>query len=162
MIIEIIDDSHYLTEKMNHLIEQAIDLALLEISFPYDVGLIVTICSNETIRQINHEQRQINKVTDVLSFPTLAYEGYCLYPEMADYSIIDPEDGRIFLGDIFLCYQRAVEQSQAYGHSVEREVVFLVIHSLLHLLGFDHVEPEWERLMIKWQKRLMEKIGLSR
>lgn len=118
--------------------------------------------STDEIREINKENRDIDKVTDVLSFPMLEFkEGRlnCSVDE-CDYEI-DSDGNRVFnLGDIVLCHDVAISQSEEYGHSVEREVVFLIAHSLLHLLGYDHIKPADEKKMISKQKSLMVDIGL--
>ena len=119
--------------------------------------------SEEEIRQINRENRDIDKVTDILSFPLLDLkEGELKTPvDRLDYEM-DKDGNKVFnLGDIVLCYDVAVRQAEEYGHSVEREVVFLVAHSLLHLLGYDHMVKAEERRMTALQKSLMCELGLG-
>lgn len=119
--------------------------------------------SEEEIREINRDTRNIDKVTDVLSFPMLDLRNGKLTCGIDECDFeLDEEGNRVFnFGDIVLCYDVAVKQSEEYGHSVEREVLFLICHSLLHLLGYDHMEPNEEKRMIRLQKELMRTIGLE-
>ena len=113
---------------------------------PYETEVSVTIVEKETIREINAEHRQVDRVTDVLSFP--ADEG--------DEILSIPDD---FLGDIMISVPRAAEQGAALGHSTERELMFLTVHGVLHLLGFDHMRPEDETVMLEHQRRIMSAIA---
>ena len=113
---------------------------------PYETEVSVTIVEKETIREINAEHRQVDRVTDVLSFP--ADEG--------DEILSIPDD---FLGDIMISVPRAAEQGAALGHSTERELMFLTVHGVLHLLGFDHMRPEDETAMLEHQRRIMSAIA---
>lgn len=107
----------------------------------------VTFVDNEKIRVLNREFRDIDRETDVLSFP-------------ADEPVIGNE-GR-FLGDIALSLERAKSQSEEYGHSFEREVAFLTAHSTLHLLGYDHMTPEEEKEMFAKQEKVLSDMGITR
>ena len=98
----------------------------------------VTMVSGEEIQTINRENRNVDKVTDVLSFPMLdMYEGV-YHGDLKDE--IEPTTGDIMLGDIIICYDKILEQAEEFGHSKEREMAYLATHSILHLLGFDHVD----------------------
>ena len=99
------------------------------------------------IQALNNEYRSIDSVTDVLSFPSV---------EAGQ----TPSDG--FWGDIVICPSRAAEQAIEYGHSLTRELAFLTVHGMLHLFGFDHIEPEDETVMIAEQKLILERMGLPR
>ena len=120
----------------------------------------VTIVDEDTIRTTNKEQRNIDKVTDVLSFPTVDF----MFPfKKGDYiDFIDPENGKIMLGDLMLCEKRAREQAIEYGHSFDREVGFLVLHGILHLLGFDHIKKEDEIIMMGHAENILKGINLTR
>lgn len=115
--------------EMKYLVRQGV-LATLEYEdLIFSADLSVTFCDNEYIKQLNKTHRGKNSATDVLSFP------------MFDFNESDPEpnpDGSITLGDIVISLERAAEQAKELGHSLEREVLFLAIHSTLHLLGYDH------------------------
>ena len=98
----------------------------------------VTMVSGVEIQTINRENRNVDKVTDVLSFPMLdMYEGV-YHGDLKDE--IEPNTGDIMLGDIIICYDKILEQAEEFGHSKEREMAYLATHSILHLLGFDHVD----------------------
>ena len=112
-----------LTFTLKRLIKKAIVTALRYEKFDRSAEVSVTVVDNEAIREMNREHRKIDRATDVLSFP------------MFDEDFDDGEDA--ILGDIVLSLEKAVEQSEAYGHSLKREVAFLTVHSVLHLLGFD-------------------------
>lgn len=119
----------------------------------------MTICDDEEIHRINKEQRDIDKPTDVLSFPMLFFD------ENGD--IIDSDydmDGDfVILGDIVISAERAMEQAEEYGHSFKREMAFLTVHSMLHLLGYDHVTSEEdEKVMFQRQEEILSKIGITR
>lgn len=145
-------------EQYKELIKKVINAALSEQKFNDNCFVSVSVVDNDTIREINREHRDIDCATDVLSFPVLEFD------EKGD--IIqdcgDVYDGKIILGDIVLSIERALEQSKDYGHSIEREIGFLVCHSVLHLLGYDH-ETESERIIMrKHEEKILENLGLTR
>jgi len=110
----------------------------------------LTLVEPEEIREINAEYRNVDSVTDVLSFPQ--YEGV---EDM-------PEDGELILGDVVICVERAKEQAEEFGHSYEREFVYLFVHSLLHLLGYDHMEEDEKAVMREKEEMVMSHIDLER
>ena len=110
--------------------------------------LSVVLTTDENIREYNREYRSGDRPTDVLSFP--ADEGD---------DLLAPPDG--FLGDIMISIPRAREQAKALGHSTEREILFLTVHGVLHLLGYDHMRPEDEQIMLPVQRSIVEGIELS-
>ena len=116
-------------------------LKVLELEDVYALSLIV--CGPLTIKRINREYRNIDKVTDVISFALLDSG------EDAEY------EDEIELGDIFINRDRVYAQAAEYGHSAKREFVFLFVHGLLHLLGYDHMEKEDERKMFALQKKIV-------
>ncbi len=125
--------------------------------------LTITFVSEETIQEINKTNRDIDKVTDVLSFPFLDMENGSLVEPIAPEDFEFDEDGNriLNLGDILICLDVAKKNSETYGHSIDREVAFLIAHSILHLLGYDHIEEEDEKEMIYLQKVLMSDLGLA-
>lgn len=135
--------------------------ALEQEGAPEGCFIDVTIVDGETIREINRENRGKDMVTDVLSFPMLEFfDGK--WPEMIEEER-SPEDGSLFLGDMILNYDRAKEQAAEYGHSVERECGFLTVHSVLHLLGYDHERSEEERqLQRRQEEAVLSALGLIR
>lgn len=148
-------------EAIEKLIRVAIDASLAEEGVETPVQLSVSIVSEEEIQQLNADFRQIDRVTDVLSFPLLEY-GKLSPAEEIKTSEVDPDTGEVCLGDIVICYPVAVRQAAEYGHSTEREMGFLTVHSMLHLMGYDHMEAEEERQMIEKQEKILEGIGLAR
>ena len=160
--IECTSDKIILDEGSKNLIEKAIEAVLLEEQPDFDVFVSVLVCDKEEIRAINNEQRGIDKATDVLSFPALEFdENYNLTEEISDYDY-DPELEAVYLGDMVLCADVAREQAEEYGHSLKREVAFLTAHSMLHLLGYDHMEPEEEAEMFRRQKEILIQAGFPR
>ena len=135
------------------LIRRAVIASLEYEGFGADTELSVTFTDNEGIRAINAQFREIDKPTDVLSFPLTDY-GELDYP-----AANEPTSS---LGDIVLSLERAKEQAEEFGHSFEREVAFLTVHSMLHLLGYDHVNSEEEDAeMRRRQREILEKMGLG-
>ena len=141
------------TYKQKHLIREAIVESLVYEGFENDVQLSVTFTDNEGIRAINKSYRSIDSATDVLSFPLVDFEGG-EEPPM--------DEPLLPLGDIVISLERAREQALEFGHSYERELAFLTVHSMLHLLGYDHVNSEEEDLdMRRRQKEILEGMGLG-
>lgn len=120
----------------------------------------ITIVDEETIRNLNREARGVDKVTDVLSFP--CFQPLDLPVKIEDFGDCDFDGNRVALGSIMICRQRAIEQAEEYGHSYQREIGFLACHGFLHILGFDHVVADDEKVMIAHQKAIMQKVKLSR
>ncbi len=117
----------------------------------------VTITDEETIQAINAEYRGIDKVTDVLSFPQ--YND--AEDVMDELQMLDPEIS-VLLGDVVICYKRACDQAVEYGNSEDREITYLFVHSMMHLLGYDHMEEEERRVMRAHEERVMDAIDLRR
>ncbi|MDO4938786.1 MAG: rRNA maturation RNase YbeY [Lachnospiraceae bacterium] len=112
-----------------------------------EAEISVSVVDSDEIRNLNKEFRDIDKVTDVLSFP------------IGDKN---PETGEMVLGDIVLCADRIIEQAAEYGHTRKRELAFLTCHSMLHLLGYDHIEDDERIQMEELQKKILDKIGYRR
>lgn len=147
-------------EIVNTVIEACLDFE----NCPYEVEVNVIFTDNTGIQEINKEYRHIDAPTDVLSFPLVDYE----YP--ADFEHVEeqaedyfnPETGELMLGDIILSVDKIVEQAEAYGHSEKRELAFLVAHSMLHLMGYDHMEDEERKIMEEKQSKILEDLGITR
>lgn len=120
----------------------------------------ISIVGRETIRSLNLEHRAVDRVTDVLSFPSVEIK-WPICPCSYD-GEIDPETGKLFLGDIMICKSKIREQAKEFGHSELRELVYLSVHGMLHLFGFDHMTAEDEEEMLSHQKAIMEDLGISR
>ncbi|MBE5905355.1 MAG: rRNA maturation RNase YbeY [Lachnospiraceae bacterium] len=145
------------------LTKKVIEGCLAYMEFPYEAQVEVTFVDLETIHEINLEQRQINRPTDVLSFPMIAYDKAGDFSHLEeDMDNFEPESGEALLGDIVLCIPKVQMQAEEYGHSMEREFAFLICHSMLHLLGYDHMEKEEEQVMFAKQEAILEKMGITR
>lgn len=131
---------------------------------PYEFEVNVTFTDNEGIRQINREFRELDMPTDVLSFPMVSYErpGDFSGLEQDSASNFHPETGELLLGDIVISLERAREQAQEYGHSLQREICFLAAHSMLHLFGYDHMEEQERIVMEQKQENVLQSLGITR
>lgn len=132
--------------------------------FPYEPEVHVYLVDEDTIQEINRDNRQIDAVTDVLSFPMLSFETPEIITEaqLIAQDAFDPDSGEAILGDIVICVQRVAQQAAEYGHSLKREFAFLVAHSMLHLFGHDHMTPEEAAVMEKKQEAVLHKLHITR
>ena len=121
------------------------------ISAPCEINVLVT--NDSGIRAINLASRNLDKPTDVLSFPMFDWTPGELPDSWDDY--LDPETGMCPLGDMAISLERAIAQAKEYGHSVRREVGYLTIHSMLHLLGYDHETPSQEKKMYTFAEKIL-------
>ncbi|MBQ9691834.1 MAG: rRNA maturation RNase YbeY [Clostridia bacterium] len=148
-------DKFEVTRSLRGLVRRAIGQALKYEKFPFDAEVSVTFTDNVGIHEINREYRDIDRPTDVLSFPL--YERGEITEDETD------EAGRVALGDIVISLEKAEAQSVEYGHSFEREVAFLCVHSVLHLLGYDHeLGPSEEKEMFAKQEAILQIMHLGR
>lgn len=131
---------------------------------PYEAQVNVLITDNEGIRTFNREYRDIDKETDVLSFPNVDFEeeGVFDISEDAEADYFDPESGELILGDIILSVDRIKEQAESYGHSILREFAFLVAHSMFHLCGYDHMEEAEAKRMEEKQEAVLQALQITR
>ena len=140
-------------DEYRELIEYAANGALDFMGFGRACELSVTLTDDEGIRALNREYRGVDRPTDVLSFPMYAFEDGDLPPKEGDFT----------LGDVVISVERAKEQAAKYGHTIRREIAFLTVHSILHLLGWDHETSEQdERKMFAKQDEIMSAIGIGR
>ncbi len=126
-----------------------------------DMNIIasVTFVNEEKIRSLNKISRDVDRVTDVLSFPMLDIK----YPQKVNEFLAEVNpDGTLYLGDVVICIKRAKEQAKEYGHSLKREIGFLALHGLLHILGYDHIEKEDEEVMFSTADKILNSVGLKR
>lgn len=144
---------------MKKVIEQVLDYE----GCPYEVEINIVITDNEEIRAVNAEYRQIDRATDVLSFPMISYDVPGDFSKVEeDNTLFHPETGELLLGDIMISIDKVYEQAEQYGHSVERELGFLTAHSMLHLCGYDHMEEEERNAMEQKQREIMDLVQLYR
>lgn len=131
---------------------------------PYEVQINVLLTDNEGIRVFNKEYRDIDRETDVLSFPNLDFEteGEFQIAEEDEADYFDPDTGELILGDIIISVDKVKEQAESYGHSLRREFAFLVAHSMLHLCGYDHMEQEEAAVMEQKQEAVLTALHITR
>ncbi len=139
-------------EDMEKLIEQCTAAALAEENIEDGAEVSVTLVDNARIREMNAEFREIDRETDVLSFPLGDEDGF----------EVDPDTDAILLGDIVISLEKANAQAEEYGHSFRREVAFLITHSLFHLLGYDHMTEDEEKEMFAKQEKVLQQLGITR
>ena len=150
------------------LIRDVIDEATAYVECPFEVSVEVTITDNNNIKEINREQRDMDKATDVLSFPLIDYEvpGEFEFLVATEndfaYDYFDPDTGELMLGDIVVSSEKVYEQAEEYGHSCKRELGFLIAHSMLHLFGYDHMEEDERVQMEKMQSEILDRLGITR
>ena len=146
------------------LATRVVEFALDHEEFPYECEVNLTLTDNDGIHEINREYRQIDNPTDVLSFPMLSYDVAGDFSKLEeDYDDnFNPDTGEIMLGDIIISVDKVFEQAESYGHSEEREFAFLILHSMLHLFGYDHMTPEDAAVMEEKQKIILEKMQILR
>lgn len=125
----------------------------------YEVCVSVSVVGEDEIHELNREHRDIDSATDVLSFPMNEFDEEGVFDDGMEF---DPDSGELMLGDIVLCADRVRAQAKEYGHSEKREYAFLVVHSLLHLSGFDHMEDEERIRMEDKQKEILDKLEIFR
>lgn len=150
--------------ELYEIAEEVISCALDYMDCPYEASVSLLITDNEEIRRINLEQRDIDSATDVLSFPMTQYEisGDFGFLEEEGVDCFDPESGELMLGDIVISADKVAEQAEKYGHSVKREYAFLITHSILHLIGYDHMTPEDAVRMEALQEEILTKMNITR
>lgn len=151
-------------EDIGSLITRVIEAAIRYEEFNFNYEVSVTITDNSGIREYNSQYRNIDRETDVLSFPMLEFDKKDIIAHNFKVSEEDknPENGNVVLGDIILSLEKAKQQAEEYGHSIEREVAFLTVHSVLHLLGYDHMIIEDEVIMRKEEEQVLSNMNLSR
>lgn len=141
-----------------------IDQVLDEEECPYEAEVNLLLTSDEEIHRINLEYREIDRPTDVLSFPQVEYEAPADFTWADEHEIecFHPDTGELMLGDIIISLDKVKEQAEKYGHGMKREYAFLIAHSMLHLLGYDHMTEEDAKEMEARQSEILEHLGITR
>ena len=145
------------------LIREVVTGALDAEQCPYEAEVNVLLTDNEAIREINKAEREIDRATDVLSFPFVDYAvpgDFSACEE--DPTLFNPERGALMLGDMVISLEKVKEQAFEYGHSEKRELAFLTAHSMYHLMGYDHEEEEGRLEMEEKQEALLQQLGITR
>lgn len=130
-----------------------------------EVEISLTITNDEGIQELNREFREIDRPTDVLSFPNVSYEeagDFSVMEGEQEVDLLNPDTGNIMFGDIVVNEDRVRSQAQEYGHSTKREFAFLIAHSMLHLCGYDHMEEDEAKVMEKKQSDVLNTLGITR
>lgn len=128
-----------------------------------DIEMSLSFVGAEEIKELNKQYRDIDAVTDVLSFPTVDNpERKVMEKSALSLDSINPETGKLNIGDVIICLERAKEQAAEYNHSLKRELCFLSLHGLLHLLGYDHMTAEDEQQMTALQDEILNKMRIVR
>ncbi|MGL4990865.1 MAG: rRNA maturation RNase YbeY [Sarcina sp.] len=158
-------NKYEITEKFENILKDTIEFALNEEFVDRTCEISLVFVDNEEIKQINNETRGIDKATDVLSFPMLDYKNGMVYKELYSGKELNREyfDGdELILGDIVLSLERADEQRIEFNHSFDRECSYLVVHSILHLLGYDHMEEDEKMVMRTREEEILSKLNMTR
>jgi len=159
VLIENLQDKIEVTDDMQDLIKKAVETSFSVEKFSIPSEISVMLVDNRYIREINKEHREIDKPTDVLSFPIVdMYDGVI----NSDEGDFDFDEEVLVLGDIIVSLEMAKLQAEEYGHSFERELAFLITHGVFHLLGYDHDSTEREEKMLSKQYAVLEALNLSR
>lgn len=164
------DEDQRLSGEIRELMQRAGDEAMRQEFGGHDAEVSVTIVGGDEIRELNAEYRGIDRVTDVLSFPQ--YDGEELAelfgedgeePDEPDESDEPDYTGEtVLIGDVVICYDRAAEQAEEYGTGLTRELVYLFVHSIFHLFGYDHEDEEERKAMRGREEDVLAAIGVMR
>ena len=146
------------------VITSIVQASLEFVGCPYPCEVNVLLTDNDSIHEINNQQRNIDRATDVLSFPMLSYESAGDFSKLEDDydDNFNPDTGEIMLGDIIISVDKVKEQAKSYGHSEKREYAFLILHSMLHLFGYDHMTPEDAAVMEGKQTEILNEMNILR
>lgn len=149
---------------LEDVVKQVAEKVLDTEDCPYEVQINVLLTDNEGIHAFNKEYRNIDRETDVLSFPNLNFEKESDFqiPEEEEADYFDPDSGELILGDIIISVDKVKEQAESYGHSLKREFAFLVAHSMLHLCGYDHMEEGEAKVMEQKQEAVLTALQITR
>ena len=155
--IEDVRENTELSESLITLLNDTVSKTLELENIDKECYVSITIVEADEIKELNAEHRGIDKVTDVLSFPVVNLLDGSDISDAGDYY-----DGRLILGDVVLCADRASEQAEEFGHSVEREFGYLTCHSVLHLIGYDHETDDEREVMRQKEEVVMNELNLKR
>ena len=145
------------------LAKRVIEAAIDYVDCPYEAEVNLLLTMNDEIHEMNRNFREIDRATDVLSFPMVDYEQAGEFEFLDDaMEYFNPETGELMLGDIVISKEKVISQAEEYGHSVEREYAFLIAHSMLHLFGYDHMEEAERIVMEEKQKEILEQLQILR
>ncbi len=149
---------------MQEILEQIMETVLETENCPYETTVNLLLTDRNGIREYNREYRDLDKETDVLSFPNIPFvkAGDFTIVEEDEAEYFDPDSGELVLGDIILSADHVAAQAQEYGHSLLREFAFLTAHSMFHLCGYDHMTPQEAEIMERKQEEVLEQLKITR
>ena len=149
---------------MEETVRCVVEKVLEQEKCPYETTINILLTDDQGIRQFNQDFRKIDRATDVLSFPNIAYEipADFLHVEEEAADCFEPDTGELVLGDIVISVEKVQEQAKAYGHSERRELAFLTAHSMLHFLGYDHMTKEEAAVMEEKQEKALQELRITR
>ena len=145
--------------------EDVVKSILLKEGCPFECEVDILITDSEEVKEYNKEYRDIDKTTDVLSFPNLEWEAPSDFENLNVEDLemsVNPETELTILGEICLNKDRIISQAEEYGHSIKREYAFLIAHSMLHLCGYDHMEEEEAAVMEEKQRAVLDRLNITR
>jgi len=160
VLIDNRQDIMVISHDVKAFVEKIVKAVLDYEKWDEDFEVSISFVDNKEIQTLNKEYRNIDAPTDVLSFPMLEYD-----EEVSDDEILSDEeyiDAEMPLGDIVISTEKAIEQAKEYGHSQEREIAFLLVHGMLHLLGYDHLNAEDEKIMFQKQDEILNVLNIKR
>ena len=149
---------------VREIMDRVMEEVLEQERCPYEAQVNLLITDDEGIREFNRRLRNVDSPTDVLSFPMISFK------KEADFSVVeedeadffDPDSGELLLGDIIISADKVREQAEKYGHSLKRELAFLIAHSMFHLCGYDHMTEKEAQVMEQKQESVLARIGITR
>ena len=150
-------------EAVRSIADNVINEALDHEKCPYEIEVDLLLTDDDNIMELNSQFRSMDKSTDVLSFPLIDYESaadFTGFDELDE--LFNPDTGELMLGDIVISVDHCRAQAKEYGHGIVREFAFLIAHSMLHLMGYDHMTPEDAADMEHRQKEILDKLGYTR
>ena len=149
---------------MEETVHCVVEKVLEQEKCPYETTINILLTDDQGIRQFNQDFRKIDRATDVLSFPNIAYETPADFQHVGEEAAdcFEPDTGELVLGDIVISVEKVQEQAKAYGHSERRELAFLTAHSMLHLLGYDHMTKEEAAVMEEKQEKALQELRITR
>lgn len=153
------------TKELETVIKDVIEYTLKAEKLFIDNEVSVIFIDNEEIREINKKNRGIDKITDVLSFPMLNYPENKVFKDVyINYKFDESDlyDEKLVIGDVALSLEKSKQQSEEFGHSFIRECAYLTVHSILHLLGYDHMEETQKNIMRKREEEILNNFSISR
>ena len=152
------------TADMLSLLQLAADRSTDVEGIPFPCAISVRLCDDDSIEALNQSHRGIARSTDVLSFPTVTYRSGKTARESLPLLQREYDDASnaVFLGDIIISVPHVIAQAQEYGHSVDREAAYLLVHGICHLMGYDHIEEEERKVMRETEEKILSSVGISR